>query len=204
MITSMSDIICITNRKLCRGDFLTRIERIAAAHPRAIVLREKDLPKSEYSVLAAEVMRICGRYGTPCILHSFYRTAAALGAERIHLPLQALRELTDKDREHFAVIGASCHSVEDAQEAERLGAAYITLGHIFATDCKRGLAPRGLGLLGEVCGAVEIPVYAIGGISPDNVASVRAAGASGACIMSGLMTCDDPENYLRGVETHEI
>ena len=69
-----------------------------------------------------------------------------------------------------------------------LGASYVTGGHIFATDCKKGVPPRGLDFLKAVCSSVNIPVYAIGGINGDNINSVLNAGASGACIMSGLMT----------------
>lgn len=53
------------------------------------------------------------------------------------------------------------------KEAEQLGASYLTAGHIYATDCKRGLPPRGLGFLKEVCREVSIPVYGIGGIKFD-------------------------------------
>ena len=48
----MSDLICITNRKLCSNNFLDQIEMIASAHPKAIVLREKDLSEKEYEQLA--------------------------------------------------------------------------------------------------------------------------------------------------------
>ena len=80
----------------------------------------------------------------------------------------------------------------------------MTAGHIFATDCKKGLPPRGLDFLKNVCDAVEIPVYAIGGINiassddstaynamPDisvpRLAEVMECGAAGGCIMSGMM-----------------
>ncbi len=197
MTTSMSDIICVTNRSLCREDFLLRMEKIAAAGPAAVILREKDLSPDEYGRLAEKVMNICGRYGVECILHNFAETAASLGAERIHLPLHRLTELPDELREKFSVIGASCHSVSDALAAEQLGASYITAGHVFATDCKKGLAPRGLDFLRDVCGSAGMPVYAIGGMSPENAASVREAGAAGICVMSGLMVCDDPALYIK-------
>ncbi|WP_298528825.1 thiamine phosphate synthase [uncultured Ruminococcus sp.] len=193
----MSDIICVTNRSLCREDFLLRMEKIAAAGPAAMILREKDLSPDEYGRLAEKVMNICGRYGVECILHNLAETAASLGAERIHLPLHRLTGLPDELRETFSVIGASCHSVSDALAAKQLGASYITAGHVFATDCKKGLAPRGLDFLRDVCGSAGMPVYAIGGISPENAASVREAGAAGMCVMSGLMTCDDPALYIK-------
>lgn len=192
----MSDILCVTNRALCREPFLTRLERIAAAHPAGIILREKDLPEAAYRRLAEQVLTLCRVYHVPCILHTFADAALALGAEAIHLPLPVLRALTDGQRAAFSVLGASCHSVADALEAELLGCTYVTAGHIFATDCKKGTPGRGLDFLAEVCGQVSIPVYAIGGISRENLPAVRQSGAAGACVMSGLMQCPDPAAYL--------
>ena len=188
----MSDILCVTSRSLCREDFLTRLERIAAAGPAGVILREKDLPPEDYRALAERALALCRARGVPCILHSFPETAEALGERAIHLPLPLLRALPPERRGAFRVLGTSCHSVEDAREAEKLGCTYITAGHVFATDCKKGLAPRGLDFLRAVCRAVDLPVWAIGGITPENFPSVRAAGARGGCVMSGLMTCADP------------
>lgn len=170
------------------------------AQPKGIILREKDLPEREYKALAEVVMQICREHGVPCVLHSFVEAALELGAEAIHLPLPILREMTDIQKAHFRTIGASCHSVEDAWEAQQLGCTYITAGHIFATDCKRGLPGRGLDFLQAVCESVSIPVYAIGGIGGENVASVCRVGAAGACAMSGLMRCEDPAAYLANLE----
>ena len=98
-----------------------------------------------------------------------------------------LTVLDEDIRKSFDNIGASCHSTDDAITAAEYGASYITAGHIFPTDCKKGLPPRGLDFLREVCQNVDIPVYAIGGISPENFSQVMEAGASGACVMSGFM-----------------
>lgn len=196
MIISMSDILCVTNRRLCREDFLARIEKIAASHPTGMILREKDLTEKEYEALAVEVLGICRKYHTACILHSFAATAEKLGCRALHLPLPLLRSLSMKEKEHFTVLGASCHSVADAMEAETLGCTYITAGHIFDTDCKKGLPGRGLGFLQEICSSVSLPVYAIGGINAENLAQVKAAGAKGACIMSTAMMCDDVKKVL--------
>ena len=191
----MCKIICVTNRKLCREDFFDRIEKIASARPHRIILREKDLSESEYETLAKQVLEICKRQGANCILHSFYETAIKLGCKKIHLPLHILRELPEEKKAYFDVIGSSVHSADEAREAEKLGCTYITAGHIFATDCKKGLAPRGLDFLQNVVNAVDIPVFGIGGIGADNMQSV-ADIAYGACIMSGFMTCDDTEKYM--------
>ena len=200
MIMYMSDILCVTNRKLCSEDFLTRIERIAARHPAGIILREKDMNPEDYKELAAAVMGICEQYGVKCILHSFSAVAVSLQADAIHLPLYLLRELSQEQKAHFTILGASCHSVEDALEAQALGCTYITAGHVFETDCKKGLPGRGLEFLQNVCAAVDIPVYGIGGIDADNIALVRDAGAGGACLMSSLMATEDVEGLMKAME----
>jgi len=192
----MSDLICITNRKLCSNNFLDQIEMIASAHPKAIVLREKDLSEKEYEQLARQVMQICQKHGTQCILHSFSNVATTLGATAVHMPLPLLQKMTPQEKSHFQIIGASCHSLEEAKEAQDLGCTYITAGHIFLTDCKKGLPGRGLPFLEEICKAVRIPVYAIGGISSQNIESVRKTGAAGACIMSGFMRCKTVEEIM--------
>lgn len=187
MTISMSDIICVTNRRLCEEDFLTRIEKIAQSDVKAIILREKDLSADDYKKLAVSVLEICHRYGTKCILHSHEEIALELMADGVHLTMDMLRNLKEKK----VFTGVSCHSVAEATEAESLGADYIIAGHIFVTDCKKGLPPRGLDFLSEVCRNVSIPVYGIGGINKNNIESVLSAGASGGCVMSGFMRGDN-------------
>lgn len=221
------NIIAITNRHLCSRPFMEQLERVCKLHPHAIVLREKDMPEAEYLSLARDVIALCKEYDVQCMLHSFINVAMELNHPYIHLPLASLEQLACNTRDHtgiwqttdistnctrfnsdyqhfFNVIGTSVHSVEDAIKAEQLGATYMTAGHIFATDCKKGLPPRGLDFLKNVCDAVGIPVYAIGGINiassddstdsdamPDlnvpRLSEVMECGAAGGCIMSGMM-----------------
>lgn len=197
MITYMFDIMVVTNRQLCEEGVLERIERIAQAHPSGIILREKDMEEKTYRELARCVLEICKRYGTPCILHNFVEIAEELETTAIHLPLPVLRKLSNEKKEKFTVLGASCHSVEEAREAEALGCTYITAGHIFETNCKKGLPGRGIFFLREVCESISIPVYAIGGISAGNIQEIRTTGAAGACVMSGPMVCEDVAEYLK-------
>lgn len=193
---SMSKVVCVTNRLICNGDFLDRMEQIAKAKPKAIVLREKDMNREQYKILAKHVLEICNQYDTECILHSFADVSRELKCKAIHLPMAGLLTLSEKDRGYFTILGASCHSSEDAVKAEELGCSYIIAGHIFDTDCKKGLPGRGLEFLRGICESVKIPVYAIGGITSDNMTGVFRAGATGACVMSGLMKCENPQRYL--------
>lgn len=191
----MCKIIGITNKHLCEGDYYTQIEkvvRIMDGRLEAIVVREKDLSPGEYMVLAKRVLEICHEHACKCILHSYPEVALELGCRNIHLPLHKIEEMHNKIEgkqilNEFNIVGVSTHSVEDALKAQNLGATYITAGHVFATDCKKGVPPRGIDFLENVCKSVSIPVYAIGGINDNNIKSVIRAGAEGACIMSGIM-----------------
>ena len=193
----MSKVVVVTNRRLCRTDFRVRLGEVAACHPAGIILREKDLDEKTYADLARQALAICEAHGARCILHTYHRVAADLGAKAIHLPLPLLRLLDDQDKASFEIIGASIHAPEEAIEAQALGCTYVTAGHVFATDCKKGVPPRGLRFLEDVCHAVTIPVYAIGGITPDNGPDALQAGAKGVCTMSGPMVCENAREYLR-------
>ncbi len=102
-------------------------------------------------------MAICAEYKVPCILHTFWRVAEKLKCDTVHLPLPILRQfvlekqnqknqkyresqnlsIPESQREIIQKIGTSVHSTEQAQEAQELGASYVTAGHIYATDCKK-------------------------------------------------------------------
>ena len=191
----MFKLLSVTARTLCKEDFLARVDAICAAGIDGIILREKDLSELSYRSLASDVLQICRDRETPCALHTYPAAAQQLHAKALHLPLQAFLSLGEAEKRAFPTIGVSCHSLDDVMAAQEGGCSYVTLGHIFATDCKRGLPGRGLDFLTEVCRHASVPVYAIGGINRDNIARVRDAGASGACIMSGFMTCPDPKAY---------
>jgi len=198
----MYKLLAITNRHICDNDFLEQIQNICKLNEKntliksvSIVLREKDLSENDYKDLAAKVLKICKENNTECILHTYYKVAIELNCKKIHLPLHVLKSNPNIYKE-FNEIGVSIHSVSEAIEAINLGATYITAGHIFATVCKKDIPPRGLNFLSSVCSSVNIPVYAIGGISFVNAQKAIDAGADGICIMSGLMTCKDPRVFI--------
>lgn len=192
----MFKVIAVTNHNLCRRDYFEQVEQLAKAPVDGILLREKDLPIETYREIAKRALQIGKENKVEVILHSDYEGARMLGQQSIHLPLKKLRAVHEK-LNGFTKIGTSVHSVEDAVEAQKLGAAYLVAGHIFSTECKKGAAPRGISFLEHVISSVTIPVYAIGGIQTETIQEVRETGAAGACIMSLLMECRLPEKTVR-------
>lgn len=193
-------ILSVTDQKSCRKNYLERIEKIAKVHPWGIILREKEMSPERYRCLARQVHKICQKQHTPLLVNSFWEIAREEGIPGIHLSFRDFRE-HKKELEDFSTKGVSVHSVSEGIEAEAIGADYLIAGHIFATDCKKGLPPRGIGFLRELCQAVSIPVFAIGGITPQTAGQLREAGAYGGAVMSGLMNCADVDEYIKQLRT---
>lgn len=192
--------IAISNRNLLTGtdiynqqvknQLLDRIRHIAANRlADALILREKDLTEDQYEDLAGAVLEICDWEHFPLILHHFADLAMDFEpVPPLHVSVSdfiALKQSSCRfGKGPFPALGVSTHTVEEARMAEEMGASYITASHIFPTQCKPGLEPRGLKYLREVCEAVSIPVYALGGVHPDRIPCCMDAGAAGVCMMS--------------------
>jgi thiamine-phosphate pyrophosphorylase len=191
----MFEIIAVTNRLMCVGDFLERIEALSASGVSGLMLREKDLSEDEYEALARRVSAMCARRGVKFIAHQFIAAAGRLDCGSIHLPLPDFAKHASGDLRGLAA-GVSIHSVEEARYAASRGAAYVLAGHIFPTASKEGLEPRGPEFLSKIREAVSLPVYAIGGISEHTIKTIRETGAAGACLMSPFMRRPDPALYV--------
>lgn len=119
----------------------------------------------------------------------------------VHLPEDGLA--TSEARRELgpnALIGRSTHSVDSAQRAQAEGADFVTFGPIYETASKRGYGPpQGLSRLSEVCAAVSIPVFALGGVDVSRAAGCRAAGAHGLAAIGAIWNGADPRAAIAGL-----
>ena len=204
MIENKIKLNIITNRKLCENENLEKqIEKIFSAYKRKIILedfevvaltlREKDLYKNEYLKLVEKIYPICQKYRIDLILHQNYdlNLDEKYNIGGIHLSYDSFKSLNKNIREglikKYKKIGVSIHSIDEAKEVEMLGATYIVAGHIFETDCKKDLEPRGLKFIQELSSTLTVPIFVIGGINQENSNLVINSGAFGVCMMSSLM-----------------
>ena len=204
MLENRIKLNIITNRKLCENENLERqIEKIFSAYEKKIILkkfeivtltlREKDLDKNEYLNLVEKIYPICKKYRIDLILHQNYdlNLDKKYKIGGFHLSYEIFKSLNKNIREKlikkYKRIGVSIHSLEEARKVENLGASYVVAGHIFETDCKKGLEPRGLNFIKELSSILTIPIFAIGGINKENSNLVLNSGAFGVCMMSSLM-----------------
>ena len=194
----------ISNRKLCENENLEKqIKKIFSAYEKKIILkkfdivaltlREKDLDKNEYLKLIEKIYPICQKYKINLILHQNYdlNLDEKYNIEGIHLSYSIFKSLNQNIKaeliKKYKRIGVSIHSLEEAKDVESLGASYVIAGHIFKTDCKKGLEPRGLKFIEDLSSALSIPIFAIGGIDEKKSLSVIDSGAFSVCMMSNLM-----------------
>ena len=195
-------LICVTQRSACPDDFLARMGLIIAQRPARIILREKDLSPKEYEALAQKLLPLCEKYGVPLMCNgpvpsfTLPGCGAQLSFQNRGLPVSG-------------EFGVSVHAPEEAAALQESNVAYLIAGHVFPTDCKKGVPARGLEFLEKVCQSASQPVYAIGGITPERVPSVLQAGAAGYCVMSALMKAPDPvrliqEFYCQEETIHEL
>lgn len=184
-------VIVVTNRVICKGDFFERLEEIVCVKPDAVILREKSLSTTEYQLLAEKCKKICDKYGVDLIANTFISPAREAGIKKIQLPMAEFLRRQDELKD-FEEIGVSVHSLDEAILAEKLGANFLIAGHIYMTPSKPDMPSRGIEFIENICERVSIPVMAIGGITPARIPEVEKAGAKGVCVMTPLMTCENP------------
>ncbi|HBF35201.1 TPA: thiamine phosphate synthase, partial [Candidatus Sumerlaeota bacterium] len=186
-------LLLITDRTAYPAPFEETIASALRGGVNAVMLREKDLSARELYALAVRLRMLTRDAGAQLIINDRLDVALAVEADGVHLgwrslPLKAARAVTGNRLQ----IGVSTHSAEEAQQAERDGADYITFSPIFPTPSKEGLVPvQGLDGLRAATNGLLIRCIALGGITPENTQSVCAAGAAGVAAIRPFAT--DPE-----------
>jgi thiamine-phosphate pyrophosphorylase len=163
-----------------------------------IQLRYKSAPALDLYTLGEQIRPVIKEFHARLLINDRLDVALALQTDGVHLagkslPVGAARSVVG---DNF-LLGFSVHSVEDAKRAAEQGASYVTFGHVFPTNSKPGLPPRGVEGLQEVVEAVSIPVLAIGGITAENIDRVLATGCAGVAVIGAISQDADPEKAAR-------
>lgn len=190
----------VTDRTQTGGRDLVAVVRdcLAAGLP-AVQLREKDLAAGALATLGRTLRTLTSQRGALLIVNDRVDVALAVGADGVQrtstsLPVADIRAIADKR----LGIGASVHSREEAIAAGEAGADWVVFGPIYDTPSKRRYgAPQGLAALERVAHALDIPVVAIGGITPERVPELRRSGARGVAAISAILAAPSPADATR-------
>ena len=165
------------------------VRELAAAGARLVQLREKDLTTREFREIALAAVRAVGACGVKLLVNDRVDVAMLSGADGVHLgdedlPPADARKLLGPE----AIVGVSCHSIDDVRAAASQPVDYIAVGPVFPTSTKQVHFPVvGLELVRRARQATDLPLVAIGGIGLDTAAQVAEAGADGIAVISALM-----------------
>jgi thiamine-phosphate pyrophosphorylase len=162
----------VTDRR--QGDLLAYVDRAVSNGVDMIQVREKDLPAMDLLDLVCRIRDIASGSKTKVLVNGRLDVALIAGIDGVHLPGDGLP--AGQVRPHMRTLGISCHSTEEAIQAERAGVDYIIFGPVFDTPGKTAV---GIHALRRIVQAVKIPILAIGGIDSENTPAVIEAGASG-------------------------
>lgn len=192
----------VTDRTQAAGRPLEEVTRAAlAGGARVFQVREKDLEARELTALVERILGIIRPAEGLLLVNDRIDVALAVGADGVHLTQRSLppavaRRLVGHER----LLGVSCHSLAEAQEAQEGGADFILLGPIFFTPSKAPYgAPLGLEVLKQVRPHIRLPILGIGGINRTNRQEVLTAGADGVAVISAVMAAPDVSEAVRAL-----
>lgn len=162
--------------------------------------RAKTASSAEMYAEALQLKALCDSFNVPLIINDRLDIAMAVGAAGVHLgqddlPCAAARKLLGEDY----IIGVSAHNPAEAKAALQSGADYLGCGAVFGTATKADVQKLGTDGLAAICKAKGLPVVGIGGVTADNYREVRAAGADGAAIVSGILAQPDIRATVRAI-----
>ena len=171
---------------------------LADIHPfvTAIHLREKQKSARELY----QAIQLLSKRNIPLskiIINDRVDVALVTGVPGVQLAYHSLETAIVKKCFPQLTVGCSIHSLEEGQQSEQDRADYVIYGHIFPSKSKPGLTPRGLDELKRITSLLDIPVIAIGGITPENTFQTVQAGASGIAVMSGVLEALDPLSAVK-------
>lgn len=166
--------------------FLAGLERALQAGVRLVQLRAKSLSVDEYTALAQQAVSLAHRYEAKLLLN-----AASLlvpEADGLHLSSQALAQARTRDAllTQGKLLSASCHSLEELQQATALGVDFALLGAVQATTSHPNGAVLGWPAFQTYAESVNFPVYALGGMQTTDVSTARLHGGQGIAAIRSL------------------
>lgn len=162
--------------------------------------RAKTASSAEMYAEALQLKALCDSFNVPLIINDRLDIAMAVGAAGVHLgqddlPCAAARKILGEDY----LIGVSAHNPAEAKVALQSGADYLGCGAVFGTATKTDVKKLGTDGLAAICREKGLPVVGIGGVTADNYREVRAAGADGAAIVSGILAQPDIRTTVEAI-----
>ena len=175
--------------------FLAGLRRSLEAGVDFVQFRAPGLDTGRYGALARRVVALCRDHGARVHLNSDAALARDAGADGVHLSQARLRSLEGRWDAQGLALGISCHSAEEIRLALAHRPDYISLGAVSGSESHPGAKPLGWERFTELTALSSVPVYAIGGMEPEDLEKTRSHGGHGIAAIRGLWDRDQfPES----------
>jgi len=182
----LSRIMLVTGSWRDHHDFEQRLNHALQQGVRLVQLRAPSLAFSEFAAVCALAKQLCERVGAQLLVNTTSENFASLHADGLHLSSTELRRCQQRPVARDNFFGASCHSIEELQHALAVEVDYVVLGHVCDTKSHPGVAPLGLEKFAQLATCVNVPVFAIGGMTPAMLPEINAHGGFGIAAISVL------------------
>jgi thiamine-phosphate pyrophosphorylase len=193
-------LLVVTDRQQTRMPLADVVRAALSAGCRWVSMREKDLSQDDQIALASTLLPIARRYGARLTVHGQPDLAEACGSDGVHLPAGADAVQARKMLGREKLIGASLHTVTEAEAIDPATVDYAIAGPAFETPSKPGYGPEiGRKGLAEIARAAPVPVLAIGGLNATRAAEVLAVGPTGIAVMGSIMRAVDPGREVKAL-----
>jgi len=168
-----------------RGKFLHRIEQALLSGTRRIQLRVDPAESANLTGLATDVKRLCDMASAQLLINGDIDLAAQLQCG-VHLRAAQLMALAERPSPTTVPVAASCHNEAELRHAEAIGVDFVVLGPVGKTPKHVELAPIGWKNFAQLREHVSLPIYALGGMNPQDHDMARRHGAQGIAAIRGL------------------
>lgn len=199
MTPAVPTLVVLTDRHAAARAGRTLPDTVAAAVDAgapAVLFRDKDLGHEGRRSLGEQLAAVVGHAGASLFVASDHDLARHLGADGVHL---AVHDPHPGDRATGMLVGRSCHHDTEVETAVREATDLLLVSPVAPTASKPGygpaLGPDGVRHLVALAG--DLPVLALGGVTPENASAWRDGGAHGLAVMGGVMSAPDPADAVR-------
>ncbi len=169
----------ISNEPACAAVFLEGLDRCLARGERLVQLRAKKMAPVELGRLVEAAARRCEETGARLVVNAAPEQARDWGAHGVHLTSERLMQLEARPLSSDCLVAASCHDARELAHAQSVGVDFVVLSPLRSTASHPGTAALGWKRFAALSAQVNLPVYALGGVTPNDLDAVRDASGFG-------------------------
>ena len=186
--------------RFSENHFFSALERALHAGTRLVQIREPRLSYDDFRKFGRKVCTLCHQFGAQVLVNADAAMVKICDADGVHLNSKRLWQLSRRPLPREIWVAASCHDSTELAHAQRIGVDFSVLSPLRKTASHPSTAVLGWDQFKSLCAGVNFPVYALGGLRPDDMEIARRMGAQGLAMISGVWEADSIEDAVKACE----